>query len=132
TRLVTVPFVRADRATSWRVPLDGMIQGALTVVGTEGDELLVAGDSTGQVLALDRSGQSQWSAQVEGEIRHDLLALDEGRAVVVPDTAGLLHLLAADGSELWRYATEAPLAADPGTEIGRASCRAREDKPVVR
>lgn len=115
TRLVTVPFVRADRATSWRVPLDGMIQGALTVVGTEGDELLVAGDSTGQVLALDRSGQSQWSAQVEGEIRHDLLALDEGRAVVVPDTAGLLHLLAADGSELWRYATEAPLAADPGT-----------------
>src|SRR5699024_12518538 len=82
---------------------------------TEGDELLVAGDSTGQVLALDRSGQSQWSAQVEGEIRHDLLALDEGRAVVVPDTTGLLHLLAAAGSELRRYATEAPLAADPGT-----------------
>src|SRR5690625_6346298 len=81
TRLVTVPFVRADRATSWRVPLDGMIQGALTVVGTEDDELLVAGDSTGQVLALDRSGQSQWSAQVEGEIRHDLLSLDVGRAV---------------------------------------------------
>lgn len=116
-RLLTVPFVRTDRATSWQTPLEGMIQGGLAVVDGEGEELLVAGDSTGEVIALDRSGAAQWSYQVEGEIRHDPVTVDEGRAIAVPDTAGFLHLLTSDGSARWRYATESPLAADPGTGL---------------
>jgi len=116
-RLLTVPFVRTNRATSWETPLEGMIQGGLAVVDCEGEELLVAGDSAGQVTALDRSGATQWSYQVQGEIRHDLVTVDEGRAVAVPDTAGFLHLFASDGSARWRYETESPLAADPGAGL---------------
>lgn len=114
-RLVTVPFVHADRVNSWEVTLDGMIQGAFAVIDAEGEELLVAGDSTGQVIALDSTRERRWSSQVEREVRHDLLAVDEGRALAVPDTAGFVHLLDSDGAELWRYATQAPIAADPGT-----------------
>ena len=116
-RLLTLPFVRTGKATSWETPFEGMIQGGLAVVGDEGEELLVAGDSTGQVLALDHAGAMQWTHQVEGEIRHDLVTVDEGRAIAVPDTAGFLHLLASDGSARWRYATDAPLAADPGAGV---------------
>lgn len=113
-RLLTLPVVHGGRGTAWTAALPGMVQGGPATVGADDGELLVVGDSTGRVLALDRSGTTRWSSQVDGEIRHDLLAVDGGAAVAVPDTAGFVHLLAADGSPLWRYGTEGPLAADPG------------------
>ena len=120
-RLLTLPVVHGSRGTAWEAALPGMIQGGPAVVGAGdgnsggGGEVLVAGDSTGTVLGLDRSGATRWTADVDGEIRHDLLAVDGGRSVAVPDTAGFVHLFAADGSRLWRYGTDAQLAADPGT-----------------
>src|SRR5699024_12585761 len=78
---------------------------------------LWAVDAAGRVTALDRSGAAAWSYQVRGEFRHDLVPVDEGRAVAVPDTAGFLHLFASGGSARWRYETESPLAADPGAGL---------------
>ena len=112
-RLLTVPYRREDSGIAWQTPLGGTIQGALTTIDADGDELLVAGSSTGQVLALDRTGAVQWSTSV-GEVRHDLLTLEDGASLAVPDTAGHLHRLAADGSVQWRYATGGPFGADPG------------------
>ncbi|GAA1488111.1 PQQ-binding-like beta-propeller repeat protein [Brachybacterium sacelli] len=113
-RLLTVPFVRGDRGIAWETRLEGMIQGSPARVRWDDGELLVVADSSGQVLGLDPSGTTQWSCQVAGEVRHDLLTLGDGRSVAVPDTAGFLHLLAADGSQRWRYDADAPFAADPG------------------
>lgn len=113
-RLLTVPYLREDSGIVWETPLGGMIQGGLTTIGGDGDELLVVGDSTGQVTALDHGGAMRWSSAMEGEVRHDLITLDDGASVAVPDTAGFLHRLAADGSATWRYATDARFGADPG------------------
>lgn len=117
SRLVTVPFVREERGTEWATELGGAIQGCLAVLTAGTEELLVAGDASGRVSALGTDGGVRWSAQVNGEIRHDLVAVDGGRAVAVPDTAGALHLLGADGSSRWTYGTEEPLAADPGVGV---------------
>lgn len=113
-RLLTVPYLREDTGIVWETPLEGMIQGGLTTIDGDDGELLVAGDSTGQVVALDHAGTARWSVAVEGEIRHDLVTLDDGASVAVPDTAGYLHRLGADGSAQWLYATDAPFGADPG------------------
>ncbi|MFC0673134.1 outer membrane protein assembly factor BamB family protein [Brachybacterium hainanense] len=114
TRLLTVPFTRGERGTAWEAQLAGMIQGAPAVLDAADGPLLVVGDSSGLVTALDVDGAARWTARVEGDVRRDLVTAHEGRAVAVPDSSGFLHLLAADGSLLWRYATGAPLAADPG------------------
>lgn len=113
-RLLTVPYLRESTGIAWETPLEGMIQGGLATLGGGGDELLIAGSSTGQIFAIDRSGAVHWSSTVVGAIRHDLVTLDDGASLAVPDTAGYLHRLGADGSEQWRYATEAPFGADPG------------------
>ncbi|MGO1199364.1 MAG: outer membrane protein assembly factor BamB family protein [Dermabacteraceae bacterium] len=113
-RLLTFPYLREDTGIAWDTPIGGMIQGGLTTVDRDGEELLLVGSSTGQVRALDRAGSVQWSSAMVGEIRHDLLALEDGASVAVPDTAGYLHRLGADGAQQWRYATSAPFGADPG------------------
>lgn len=114
-RLLTAPFDRRERGTEWRTQLGGAIQGAPAVIDAGGEQLLVVGDSSGRVTALGTDGAERWTVQVDGEIRHDLVAVDDGAAVAVPDIAGALHVLAADGTVRHRYATGAPLAADPGT-----------------
>ena len=113
-RLLTIPYVRESTGIVWEAPLDGMIQGGLTTLDSDGHEMLLAGSSSGHVHAIDHAGAVRWSSPVVGEIRHDLVTLDGGASVAVPDTAGFLHRLGADGSETWRYATGAPLGADPG------------------
>ena len=112
-RLLTVPYLREDARIAWETQLEGEVQGGLTTVG-EDEELLVAGDSSGRVVALDRSGAERWSVSLDGEIRHDLVTLAGGAAVAVPDISGSLHRLAADGSAQWRLDTDVPFTADPG------------------
>ncbi|MDN5685396.1 MAG: PQQ-binding-like beta-propeller repeat protein, partial [Brachybacterium sp.] len=114
-RLLTVPYVHGQRGTAWEHDLGGMIQSGPVSARHAGEDLLVIGSSTGEVVALDHAGAARWSHQVAGEVRHDLIALDEGQAIAVPDTAGFLRRLGADGREQWRYATGSPTAADPGT-----------------
>ena len=114
-RLHTAPFDRHERGTVWETKLGGAVQGAPAVLAAEGEELLVVGDSSGRVTALGADGSERWTVQVDGEVRHDLIAVDGGAAVAVPDTAGALHLLAADGTVRSRCETDAPIAADPGT-----------------
>ncbi|WP_193106103.1 PQQ-binding-like beta-propeller repeat protein [Brachybacterium sp. FME24] len=116
-RLLTVPFVRGDRGIAWEAQLEGMIQSGPALVRQDDGELLVVASSSGQVLGLDPSGSTHWSFQVDGEVRHSLRALSEGKSVAVPDTAGFLHLLAADGSQQWRYGLDVPFAADPGSGL---------------
>lgn len=114
-RLLTLPVIRSRGAAAWEATFPGMIQGGPALVAADAGELLVVGDSMGRVLALDHAGATRWSVDVDGGIRHDLLAVDGGTAVAVPDTSGFLHLFAADGTRRWTYATDAPLAADPGS-----------------
>lgn len=116
-RLVTVPYLREETGIAWETPVGGMVQGAVATVGDGDEELLVVGDSSGQVTALDHAGAVRWSSAVEGEIRHDLVPLEGGAAVAVPDTAGFLHRLRADGSAQWSCATGAVFGADPGTGV---------------
>jgi outer membrane protein assembly factor BamB/predicted phosphodiesterase len=114
-RLHTAPFDRRERGTVWEAQLGGAVQGAPAVLAADGEELLVVGDASGRVTALDADGSERWTVQVDGEVRHDLVAVDGGTAVAVPDTAGALHVLSADGTLRSRYTTDAPVAADPGT-----------------
>ncbi|MGP5305795.1 outer membrane protein assembly factor BamB family protein [Brachybacterium alimentarium] len=114
TRLLTVPYIHGSSGVAWRVSLGGMIQSGPVLARLKGEDILVAGSSSGRVAGIDHAGTTLWTKQMPGEIRHDLLALDDGRSVVVPDTSGVLHRLGADGTTQWRYSTEAPSASDPG------------------
>jgi outer membrane protein assembly factor BamB len=113
-RLLTVPVARTSDPVSWRSELEGSIQGGATVVSTGDEELLVVGDSSGRVTALDDAGRARWSSRVEGEVRHDLVPIGDRSRVAVPDSAGYVHLFGPDGEPGHRYATDAPLSGDPG------------------
>ncbi|GAA1291555.1 MULTISPECIES: outer membrane protein assembly factor BamB family protein [Brachybacterium] len=116
-RLLTVPYVRGSSGVAWTNALGGMVQSGPVLARRDGEDLLVVGSSSGLVAGIDHVGDTLWTEQVPGEIRHDLLALDDGKSVVVPDSSGILHRLDADGSTQWRYDTGTPTAADPGAGL---------------
>lgn len=119
-RLLTVPFVHGSRGTAWRRELGGIIQSRPAVLRRRHGSVLVVGSSSGLVAGLDPAGRVLWRDYRASEVRHDLVAVDQGRAVIVPDTAGYLRRLTADGRTTWTYATGGPTAGDPATgKLGR-------------
>lgn len=65
-RLLTVPYLRQETGIAWEAQVEGTVQGALATVGDGGEELLVIGDSSGKVTALDHAGVVRWTAAVGG------------------------------------------------------------------
>ena len=68
------------------------------------DDLIVVGDASGVLRALDLEGRLRWSVGLEGAIRGG--AASDGRVIYVVSEVGDTVALTTDGFELWRTRIE--------------------------
>jgi outer membrane protein assembly factor BamB len=95
----------------WQADVGGQVTAAPAAVG----DLLVVATADGEVRGLDlASGRSSWSAEVGTPVRYQPLARD---GVVIVAGREVTALSTEDGSELWRYSPETPIAGPPA--LGR-------------